>query len=129
MKGRTPLLVKQGFEIDLIHQHTRTYLRRYLTYMPYRCFICEGATWIMKVAENDETHVRRNLSLQFVNIHAEAPSCRAFKATHFRSQVIENCQQRVIGGLLNQHLIAGSHQRRECYVVRHGCAECIDNAI
>ena len=106
MKCRAPWLVEQGFEIDLVHQNSRTHLRRHLTHLAHGVVIGEGAARVVQVAENHETRLGREFAFQFSQPRRNPFSAQTFEATYLRPKVIENCQQRIVGGPLDQHLVA-----------------------
>src|SRR5580704_3692132 len=129
VKCRTPWLVEQGLEIDLVHQDVRADFGRHLAHLLHCGFVAESTARIVQVAENYEAHGRRESAFQFLQSQPETLIRATFEAANLRSQVIEDGQQRVVGGLLNQHLISPMHEGCERNIVCHRSAERIDNAI
>ena len=58
VKCRTPWLVEQGLEVDLVHQDTRANFGRHLAHLLHCGVVAESTARIVQVAENHEAHVQ-----------------------------------------------------------------------
>src|SRR5260370_3410657 len=128
MKGRTPRLVEEGFEIHLVDEDARANLGRDRTDLAHRRFIGKGTAWVVKIAKNHETRCRSDLALEFSQIQLESLFHGTFEAIYLGSNVIENRQKRVIGGALNQDFVARVDERCPRHEVCHRCAQGVDHA-
>src|SRR5271169_3759728 len=129
VKRRTPWLVEDGFEVNLVYQNPRSDQGGLLAGLAQSVFVGECAAGIVQVTENDEPCFRRDAALEFAEPEAKTFVRPTLETVHLRANVIENGEQRIVGGLLDQHFVTAIDQRGQRQVVSHRGAECVDDIL
>src|SRR5580692_4726751 len=83
----------------------------------------------MQIAENDEACFRCEITFEFPKPEAEALLRAAFEPIDICSNVIKNCQHRIISGPLHQNLVTSLDERGQRDEVCHRSSQRVDDTL
>ncbi len=118
-----------GVQIRFVHQHARTHAMRDLPGAAQDALLGQDAAGIVQISENDEPRARRHRALDLLGIDAEIILEAPRKSADARAEILGDIEQQRIGGVLDQHFIAGVEHRSHSQMIGHGGARGGDDAL
>src|SRR5437588_6039205 len=127
-KAKRRVLVKKHFEIDLVDQDMDTSaMGQFADGLKH--FLGEKrAARIVQIGEHDKPRGGSDGALKFVEADGKARLEAARKALHTRAEIVHYIEQRAVGGLLEEHFVAGLENGGHGKVIGHGSARGSDDA-
>src|SRR6266496_2595502 len=102
---------------------------RNLSYVAYRFLVGQDPARIMQICNHDQTRPRTDLSFHFFRREPKAVLEPARKPFYVRPEITSNCEQRFVGGMLNQYLVSRIYQCSHGEMVSEGGARSRDDAV
>src|SRR5207302_7079834 len=127
-KAKGSGLPKKHLEIDLVHQNAHARAKSQLTDGADHFRGEKRAAGIVQIGEHDEARRGGDGALEFVQVHHEARFEAARKALHARAKIVGDVEKRAVGGLLEEHLVAGIKDGGHGEMIGHGSSGSGDDA-